>query len=65
MTRRNLLGPLVFDSEIESTARRNHKDARQNQQNIMEEKEDVIIITEEMADNQNIIKIISYLLWLL
>ena len=53
MTRRNPSGPLVFDSEIESTASRNCREARQSRQSIVDEKEDVILITEEMDDNQN------------
>ncbi|MBA0606420.1 hypothetical protein Godav_018880, partial [Gossypium davidsonii] len=52
MTRRNPSGPLLFDSEIESTYHRNRREARQSRENIVDGQEE-IIITEEMGDNQN------------
>ncbi|KAK5786094.1 hypothetical protein PVK06_040721 [Gossypium arboreum] len=52
MTRRNPSGPLLFDSEIKSTTRRNHKEERQIRENLVVEREE-IVITEEMGDNEN------------
>lgn len=54
MTRRNPLGPLLFDSEIESTARRNQRGIRRSLQHIEEKREgDIHTNIEEMAENQN------------
>ncbi|KAG8493093.1 hypothetical protein CXB51_010359 [Gossypium anomalum] len=54
MTRRNPSGHLLFDNEIESTARRNRREIRRSLRYIEEGQEDEIHTTnEEMADNQN------------
>ncbi|KAK5836217.1 hypothetical protein PVK06_011979 [Gossypium arboreum] len=53
MTRRNPSRPLLFDSEIESTACRNQREIRRSLRYIEEEREDDIhTTTEEMAENQ-------------
>ncbi|KAA3483463.1 RING-H2 finger protein ATL63 [Gossypium australe] len=54
MTRRNPSVPLLFDSKIESTARRNQREIRQSLQYIEEEQEDDTNTTEEMADNNSL-----------
>ncbi|KAG8488548.1 hypothetical protein CXB51_016295 [Gossypium anomalum] len=54
MTRRNPLRPLLFDSEIESTACKNRREIRRSLQYIEEgQEDDIYTTTEEMADNQN------------
>jgi len=51
MTRRNPTGPLLYDSDIEGTVRRNRREIRRSLNYIDEEQEAEIHTTEEMAEN--------------
>ena len=53
MTRRNPSGPLLFDSEIDRTVRRNQREIRRSLRYTENEQEDNIqTTTEEMVENQ-------------
>ncbi|KAA3456048.1 Retrotransposon gag protein [Gossypium australe] len=51
MTRRNPIGPLIYDSDIEGTVRRNCREIRRSLNYIEEEQEVETSTTEEMAEN--------------